>query len=50
MSGGSTMNSGSADNNKRWAALDKRLERLFDASEPVLTDSDGDDRDLKAAS
>ncbi len=40
-----------ADNKQRWAALDKRHERLFNASDRALTDNDkGNDVELKAAS
>ena len=55
MSGTSTdtKNTGTrnADNRQRWAALDKRHERLFNASDRALTDNDKDtDVELKAAS
>ncbi len=56
MSGTSTdtKNAGSkhTDNKQRWAALDKRHERLFNASDRAPTDNDGKDTDLelKAAS
>ena len=49
-----TKNAGTkhTDNKQRWAALDKRHERLFNASDRAPTDNDGKDTDLelKAAS
>ncbi|HET7018989.1 MAG TPA: hypothetical protein VFI65_34040 [Streptosporangiaceae bacterium] len=37
------------EDRQRWAALDKRHERLFNASDRALTDKDSD-VELKAAS
>lgn len=48
-----TKNAGTrnTDNKQRWAALDKRHERLFKPSDRALTDNDGKDNlELKAAS
>lgn len=52
MSGISTTDKKHTDNRQRWAALDKRHERLFNASDRALTDKDSKDSDveLKAAS
>ena len=51
MSGSSTS---SMDNNQRWAALDKRNERLVDSSHPLLAELRREhpeiDRTLPAAS
>jgi hypothetical protein len=51
MSGASTA---SADDRERWAALDKRNERLVDPSHPLLAELRRDhpdiDRSLRAAS
>jgi hypothetical protein len=47
-----TKNAKHTDNRQRWAALDKRHERLFSPSDRTLTDTDAKDNDvqLKAAS
>jgi hypothetical protein len=52
MSGTSTMDTKHTDNKQRWAALDKRHERLFNASDRAPTDKDNknSDLELKAAS
>jgi hypothetical protein len=55
MSGSSktdTKNAKHTDDRQRWAALDKRHERLFGPSDRALTDTDSKDGDveLKAAS
>lgn len=52
MSGTSTTEKKATDNKQRWAALDKRHERLFSPSDRALTDSDSKDSNLqlKAAS
>jgi len=52
MSGIGTTDKKHADDKQRWAALDKRHERLFRASDRASTDNDGKDNDveLKAAS
>ncbi len=51
MSGTSTTDTKNSDNKQRWAALDKRHERLFSASDRALTDKDNKDNlELKAAS
>ena len=44
--------SGSSNSDKRWAALDSRLERLANPADRLWPDSDGQKRDceLKAAS
>ena len=38
MSGTSTMDAKNSDNKQRWAALDKRHERLFNASDRAPMD------------
>lgn len=55
MSGSSTTDTKNAkhtDDKQRWAALDKRHERLFSPSDRALTDTDNKDNniELKAAS
>jgi hypothetical protein len=52
MSGSSTTDKKNTDNKQRWAALDKRHERLFSPSDRALTDNDSKDNnlELKAAS
>jgi hypothetical protein len=52
MSGTSTIDTKNADNKQRWAALDKRHERLFKASDRAPMDNDNKDSnlELKAAS
>ena len=50
MSGSSTTDTKNAkhtDNRQRWAALDKRHERLFNPSDRALQDHDSKDTDLK---
>lgn len=48
---GSTTDKKNTDNKQRWAALDKRHERLFKPSDRALTDNDKDNNlELKAAS
>ncbi len=45
-------NSAIGNSNKpsaRWAALDSQLERLANASDRMLADRDGNDRDQRAA-
>ncbi len=51
MSGTSTTDKKNTDNKQRWAALDKRHERLFNPSDRASTDNDKDNNlELKAAS
>lgn len=51
MSGTSTMDAKNSDNKQRWAALDKRHERLFNASDRAPIDNNKDSNlELKAAS
>jgi hypothetical protein len=52
MSGSSTTDTRNTDNKQRWAALDKRHERLFTPSDRAPTDHDSKDNiiELKAAS
>lgn len=38
MSGSSTSNTATADNNHRWADLDKQHERLVEPTHPLLAD------------
>jgi hypothetical protein len=47
MSGTSTTDKKTTDNKQRWAALDKRHERLFSASDRAPTDKDSKDTDLE---